>query len=124
MSAAFVLVNCDPNCQETVIKRIATMPEVKEAAPLYGVYECIVKIENMRRNQIRNFVKDKIRKLKEVRSAFTLYLKDDLIGSFSYGTRKCPKCKSTDLILDKTNGEKLCEKCGFVLSERLRENAT
>ncbi|NIP61403.1 MAG: hypothetical protein GWN01_00390 [Nitrosopumilaceae archaeon] len=123
MSAAFVLVNCDPNYQELVIKQIATMPEVTEAAPLYGAYECIVKVKNLKQNQIRKFVKDKIRKLNKVRSAFTLYLKDDLIGNFGYRTKKCPKCHSMDIIIDKNNGEKLCEECGFVVSERLSENA-
>ncbi len=123
MTTAFVLVNCEPNNQEKLINRIEKMPEVKETSALFGAYDCIVKVDNLKRNQIREFVRERIRKLNEVRSAFTLYLKDDFVSGFNYRTRKCPKCKSENLILDKTNGEKLCEYCGFVVSERLRENA-
>ena len=72
MSLAFVLLQCDERSERNVLEEIKCINEVKEAYQTFGPYDAVVKIETDSPNQAKQIFREKIHKMKGVRSALTL----------------------------------------------------
>ncbi|AJM92288.1 MULTISPECIES: Lrp/AsnC ligand binding domain-containing protein [Nitrosopumilus] len=80
MGVCFLLVTCTVNKNIETAETIRKLPGVKEAIPVIGAYDCIVKTE-MDSDDVKNFVLSSIRPLDNVRSVITLYDAPPLILS-------------------------------------------
>jgi len=72
MEIAYVLLNCDLGYEEAVIEDLEHIDSVKEVLGVYGAYDIIVKVENQKRDKIRETIVWNIRKLEHVRSTLSL----------------------------------------------------
>ena len=72
MPSANVLITCDLGSEESVIKEIRALDDVKEVEGTYGVYDIVVKVESNSMETLKNTITSKIRKIPQVRSAITL----------------------------------------------------
>lgn len=72
MPIAFVLLNVEPGGEEEVLKELRSVPEVKEAYRVYGVYDTVVKVEAPTAEKLKELITWKIRRLQKVRSTLTM----------------------------------------------------
>ncbi|KAF6249732.1 MAG: Lrp/AsnC family transcriptional regulator [Candidatus Nitrosopumilus sp. MTA1] len=72
MEIAYVLLNCDLGFDEAVIEDLKHIDSVKEVHGVYGAYDIIVKVENQKRDKIREIIIWSIRKREHVRSTLSL----------------------------------------------------
>ena len=71
MPVAFLFVVTELGFEEEVLREIRTLPDVKEAYLVYGMYDILVKIEGSIANAVDELVK-KIRRLDKIYSTETL----------------------------------------------------
>ncbi|MHA2362445.1 MAG: Lrp/AsnC ligand binding domain-containing protein [Candidatus Hodarchaeales archaeon] len=74
MPGAYVLINAEVGAEETVLERIKSIPAVKEAYIVYGVYDIICRLEEEEMNVLKDTITEKIRKIELVRSTLTMIL--------------------------------------------------
>lgn len=74
MPGAFVLINAEVGAEETVLERIKTIPAVKEAYIVYGVYDIIARVEEDEMGVLKDLISESIRKIDLVRSTLTMIL--------------------------------------------------
>ncbi len=85
MDKAFVLINCEPGKESSILEQLRGMKNVVDAQGTYGVYDIVARIESDDKSQFDNIVPDQIRKLNNVNSTLTListeheWVKEDLI---------------------------------------------
>ncbi len=72
MEVAYVLINCDLGSEIETIESLKQMDYVKEIHGTFGLYDILVKIEDLERDKVRETITMKIRKLPHVRSTLTL----------------------------------------------------
>jgi DNA-binding Lrp family transcriptional regulator len=72
MPTAFVLLNVEPGGEEEVLQSLKTIPEIKEAYRVYGVYDTIVKLEAESAEKLKELITWKIRRMSKVRSTLTM----------------------------------------------------
>ncbi len=72
MPIAFVLLNVEPGGEDEVLKELRSVPEVKEAYRVYGVYDTVVKVEAPTAEKLKELITWKIRRLQKVRSTLTM----------------------------------------------------
>lgn len=72
MEISYVLIQCDLGYEETIIKKLVTIPQIKEVRGTYGVFDIFVKIEADSKDEIDNIMTNKIRKLPNIRGTNTL----------------------------------------------------
>ena len=72
MPLAFVLLNVEPGEEETVLKELRALPEVKEAYRVYGVYDTLVKIEAGSQEKLKDIITWRVRRIPHVRSTLTM----------------------------------------------------
>ncbi|MFN4336842.1 MAG: Lrp/AsnC ligand binding domain-containing protein [Candidatus Nitrosocaldus sp.] len=72
MPSAYVLINCDLGAEDEIIKEIRKIPETKEVAGVYGVYDIVAKIESDSMDKLREIITWKIRRIDKVRSTLTM----------------------------------------------------
>ncbi len=72
METAYVLVNCDLGSEVGIIEELKHIDSVKEVHGTFGAYDIIAKIENDKRDKLREVITWNIRKLEHVRSTLTL----------------------------------------------------
>lgn len=72
MEISYVLIQCDLGCEEAIIKKLVTIPQIKEVRGTYGVFDIFVKIEADSKDEIDNIMTNKIRKLPNIRGTNTL----------------------------------------------------
>ena len=70
-ACAFVLVNVEIGSNENMMDALKTIPEVKEAHLLYGVYDIIARMESDTMLNLKDAI-IKIRQLEKVRSTLTM----------------------------------------------------
>ena len=71
MPIAFVLLNVEPGGEDEVLQSLKTIPEVREAYRVYGVYDMIAKVEADSLGMVKDVVTLKMRHLPGVRSTLT-----------------------------------------------------
>ena len=72
MPIAFILINTELGKEKSLLKEVRSIPNVKEAHFIYGVYDIIVKVEAENMADLREIITIKIRGLKEVRNTLTM----------------------------------------------------
>ncbi len=72
MPKAFVLINVELDGGTEVIEALKAIEEVKEAYPLYGVYDVIASVEAGTEQELKNIISQGIRSLDKVRSTMTM----------------------------------------------------
>ncbi len=72
MPIAFVLLNVEPGSEGEVLKELKSVPEVKEAYRVYGVYDTVIKVEASTAEKLKEIITWKIRRLQKVRSTLTM----------------------------------------------------
>ncbi len=72
MPKAYVLINVELEGGREVIEGLKAIEEVKEAYPLYGVYDIIALIEAGTEQELKDIIGQKIRRLDKVRSTMTM----------------------------------------------------
>ena len=77
MAGSFVLLNCKKNQEKDVITNLRNIPEVKEMQCVSGPYDILVKIQASTIDELHEIITWKIRKLKNVRSTYTLKINEE-----------------------------------------------
>ena len=72
MVSAYVLINCDIGSEEDVISHLKTVDGVKEVHSTFGAYDIIAEIESDNKENLRDVITWKIRKIERIRSTLTL----------------------------------------------------
>ncbi len=72
MPKAYVLINVELEGGREVIEGLEAIEEVKEAYPLYGVYDIIASVEAGTEQELKDIIGQKIRRLDKVRSTMTM----------------------------------------------------
>lgn len=72
MDKAFVLINCEPGKEPSIIKQLHEIKSVVDVQGTYGVYDIVARIESDSKSQLDNIISDQIRKLDKVNSTLTL----------------------------------------------------
>lgn len=72
MATAFVLINAEIGAENDVLKDLKTIPEIKEAHMVYGVYDIIARVETDSMQELKDTISWKIRRLDKVRSTLTM----------------------------------------------------
>jgi DNA-binding Lrp family transcriptional regulator len=71
MAIAYVLINADVGKENDVLKELKTLPSVKEAYFVFGVYDIVAKVESGDVRELKE-VLTKIRRLEYVKSTLTM----------------------------------------------------
>jgi len=69
---AFVLLNVEIGSEEKTMDALKTIPEVKEAHLVYGVYDIIARLESDTMLNLKDAISRKIRQIEKVRSTLTM----------------------------------------------------
>jgi len=69
---AFVLLNVEIGSEEKTMDALKTIPEVKEAHLVYGVYDIIARLESDTMLNLKDAISRKIRQIEKVRSSLTM----------------------------------------------------
>jgi DNA-binding Lrp family transcriptional regulator len=72
MARAYVLINTEAGQEQDVVKQLRTMKSIKEAYPVYGVYDAIALVETEKMDDLKNVVSYELRKINGVRSTVTM----------------------------------------------------
>ncbi len=72
MALAFVLVNAEIGSESKVVKFLRKLEAVKEAYLTYGVYDVVAKVETETMENLKEIIRDKVRKQDKVLSTITL----------------------------------------------------
>ena len=72
MATAFILINSEIGEEKSVLDQLMSLPNVKEAHVVYGVYDLIAKIEAETMDLLKKIVTDNLRALENVRSTMTM----------------------------------------------------
>jgi len=72
LTKAYILLTTDIGCEQEVCKIIKTIPEVRDAYTLHGVYDLIIDIETDDLNYLKEVIQKRIRSMKKVRSTLTM----------------------------------------------------
>lgn len=71
MPKAFVFMNIDAGGEQEVLKQLRSIPNVKEAHFVYGVYDVVAMVEAETMDKLKELMTWKIRRLEKVRSTLT-----------------------------------------------------
>lgn len=74
MNAAYVMINTALGSEEEVKTVLREIEEIKETYIVYGIYDILVKVEYKDKNELRDVIMKKIRRVPNVRSTVTLTL--------------------------------------------------
>jgi hypothetical protein len=72
MGCSFLLL-CTIHKHIETAKLLRKLHGIREAVPVYGTYDCVVKTEEMSSDDVMEFVSSSIRPLANVNSVLTLY---------------------------------------------------
>ena len=72
MEKAYVLLNIEIDSKREVLDSLKEIPEVKEAYPLYGVYDLIVLVEAETLEEIKDMINNRIRIIGKIRSTLSM----------------------------------------------------
>ena len=72
MPTAYILVNCILGSEESVIKEIAEVSDVKEVRGPYGVHDIFVKVKSDTSESLNHTITSQIRRISGITSTVTL----------------------------------------------------
>ena len=76
MAKSFILLNCNKNQDKEIIARLREISEVKEIQCVTGPFNILVKAEASTIEELNEIITWKIRKIKNVRSTYTLKINE------------------------------------------------
>ena len=77
MHSAFVLMNAELGKELSIVNEIKKIPNVKEAYPVYGVYDVLMVIESDSMETLRETITEHVRKLDGIKSTLTMIIVKD-----------------------------------------------
>ncbi len=72
MALAFLLLNVKPGHEDEVLKELSSIPEVREARRVFGVYDAVVKVEAESMEKLKEVVNRRVKRLYNVTSITSL----------------------------------------------------
>ncbi len=72
MPMAFVLINAEIGSEDSVVKELKAVSNVKEAYMVYGVYDIVAKVAADSMDKLKEIITWKIRRLNKVKSTLTM----------------------------------------------------
>ena len=78
MSLAFVLINVETGKEDELVRELEAFKLVKDVHIVFGVNDLIVELEAESTDEIEELVTGKIKRMSNVRSTSTLFVKDCL----------------------------------------------
>lgn len=75
--SAFVLMNAELGKENKLVQELRQIPNVKEAYPVYGVYDILMEIESDSMETLRETITTKVRKLDGIKSTLTMIIVKD-----------------------------------------------
>ncbi len=76
MVSAYVLINCVPGSEESILKGLSQVQGIKEVSGIYGDYDVIAKVEVSDMSVLEEIVTSQIRKTQNIISTKTLLVID------------------------------------------------
>jgi hypothetical protein len=77
MNHAFVLINCDPGSEKSLIEELKQLNGMKKVYATLGEFDMIAEIESEKPEKLKNTISDYIRKLEHIKSIVILSSADD-----------------------------------------------
>ena len=74
---AYILLNVSTGSENQVLIETRALKNVKEAHVCFGVYDIILKVETNSMNKMKDFVTNKIKKIKNITSILSLFCPSD-----------------------------------------------
>jgi DNA-binding Lrp family transcriptional regulator len=72
-STAYILINCEIGCETVVIDELRLLPQVMEAAEIYGSsYDIIAKVTADTESKLKEIIRKDIRRIGKVKSTQTM----------------------------------------------------
>jgi len=72
MELAFLLINCEQNKDDTVLKKLIQFPGIKEVTKVFGVHDLVAKIEARTTSELRQKIIPIVKNIVDIRSVLTL----------------------------------------------------
>jgi len=82
MQRAFILINCEPGSENSVIDKLKQTDCVTQASKILGTYDVIAKVESDSSSILSSIISDQIRKIDRINSTNTLLGTGDEEGNF------------------------------------------
>jgi DNA-binding Lrp family transcriptional regulator len=74
-STAYILINCEVGCEAPVIDELRLLPQVMEAAEIYGSsYDIIAKVTADTESKLKEIIRKDIRRIGKVKSTQTMMI--------------------------------------------------
>ena len=77
MPTAYVLINCTLGSEESIIKEVAKLPDVKEVRATYGAHDVFVKVKSDSKESMNDTITNKIRKTPRITLTTTMLVIDE-----------------------------------------------
>jgi len=68
MPFTYVLINCQSGFENSIIKKLIKIPEVKEVQGIFGEYDIFVKMESDSQEKLQDVLTTQIRKISNITS--------------------------------------------------------
>lgn len=78
MSTAFILINCDLGAEDSIIEELHKIDSVKEVHGTFGAYDIVAKVEDDKKEKIREIITWNIRNIPKIRTTLTLLESDSM----------------------------------------------
>lgn len=72
MPSAFILINTEIGFEESILKELNKLTNIKDAYVTYGVYDIVAKVEADSMDGLKSVISQNIRRLDKVRSTLTM----------------------------------------------------
>ena len=72
MATAFILINTEVACEESVMEELKKLPEVESCHLVYGIYDLIVKVKAESLDALKKGVTGNLRSIENIRSTMTM----------------------------------------------------
>ena len=72
METIFVLITCEVGTTDAVIKKLQLMDEIKEAIPVWGLFDVVAKVTASTKEELRDAIRKKIRTTDNIRTTMSL----------------------------------------------------
>ena len=77
MASAYILINTDVGAEQEVLDQLKSMPEVTEAAAVYGIYDIVCRIESDTMEKLKETMIANLRSVARIRSTMTMICVSD-----------------------------------------------
>lgn len=72
MERAFVMINCEPGSEDSIIDQLQPTKDIKEVYGVYGHYDIIIKLECTSPQCMQEIITKQIRKMEGIRCTTTV----------------------------------------------------